>query len=95
MRALQEPTDDRPSNISAIVNFIRPSIESLLEQGSGIDSDTIIEQAVRANIRASVERLRHGSGIIEELERDDGLLIVGAEYSLQTGVVDFFDDIPS
>ena len=25
----------------------------------------------------------------------DGLLVVGAEYSLDTGIVDFFDGVPA
>ena len=54
----------------------------------------LVERAVRANIRAATERLRCDSGIIEALERDDGLQIVGAEYSLQTGLVEFLDDVP-
>ncbi len=52
-----------------------------------------MREAVRANIRASVRHMRHGSEIIENLIRNDGLLVVGAEYSLDTGVVEFFDDI--
>jgi carbonic anhydrase len=47
---------------------------------------------VRANIRASVNQLRHGSQVLEDLIQNDGLLVVGAEYALETGVVDFFDD---
>jgi carbonic anhydrase len=95
MRALQEPTADHSANVSAIVNYIRPSLELLLEQQADDDFNVVIEQAVRANVRASAERLRHGSEIIAKLERDDGLLIVGAEYSLETGMVDFFDGVPS
>lgn len=91
---LQEPTENRSRNLSSIVDFIRPSIESLLAQGLGDDPDAVIEQAVRANVRASVEQMRHGSQILEELERDAGLVIVGAEYSLKTGLVDFFDGVP-
>jgi len=49
---------------------------------------------VRANIRASVMQLRHGSDVIEQLIQTDGLTVVGAEYSLETGVVDFFDGMP-
>jgi len=49
---------------------------------------------VRANIRASVNHLRHGSHVLETLSETDGLLVVGAEYSLDTGVVDFFDGVP-
>lgn len=95
MQALQEPTENHSANISAIVDFIRPSIEPLLGKAAGDDPDAVVEQAVRANIRTSAERLRHGSEIIEQLEREDGLLIVGAEYSLETGLVDFFDGVPS
>jgi carbonic anhydrase len=49
---------------------------------------------VRANVRASADHLRHGSPVIEELIQTEGLLVVGAEYSLETGVVDFFDGVP-
>ena len=54
-----------------------------------------MRQAVRANIRASVDHLRHGSEVLEQLIANDGLLIVGAEYSLETGVVEFFEDFPA
>ena len=49
---------------------------------------------MRANIRVSANHLRHGSEVLEQLIQDDGLLVVGAEYSLETGVVDFFDGVP-
>jgi carbonic anhydrase len=92
--ALQHPDQSVSENIGAIAEFIRPSVESVLDNNRGDDAETIVERAVRANIRASVGNLRHASDIIESLERDDGLLIVGAEYSLETGRVDFFDGMP-
>ena len=58
---------------------------------TGTEDAALLDQAVRANIRVSVNDLRHGSDILETLIRDDGLLIVGAEYSLESGTVDFFD----
>jgi carbonic anhydrase len=94
LRQLHEPSENRSRNLRSIVDFIRPSIESLLSQGLGDDPEAVIEQAVRANVRASAEHMRHGSQILEELERDEGLVIVGAEYSLETGLVDFFDGVP-
>jgi carbonic anhydrase len=69
-------------------------VEDLLATDLRHNLDELIHQAVRANIRASVNHLRHGSEIIEQLIRNDGLLVVGAEYSLETGVVDFFDGVP-
>ena len=56
--------------------------------------DALARRAVRANIRASADHLRHGSSVLEEFIQDDGLLVVGAEYSLETGVVEFFDGVP-
>jgi carbonic anhydrase len=50
---------------------------------------------VRANIRASAGQLRHGSEILEQMIAGDGLVVVGAEYSLETGLVDFFDGVPA
>lgn len=89
---LQGPAASR--NLGSIVSLIRPSVESLIAGGQGDDPDTLAEKAVRANVRASAERLRRGSEIIEQLERDDGLVIVGAEYSLESSLVDFFDGVP-
>lgn len=94
VRRLQERSENRSHNLRSIVEFVRPSVESLLAEGHGDDPDALVAKAVRANIRASAEHMRHGSDILEGLEREEGLLIVGAEYSLETGLVDFFDGIP-
>lgn len=91
LEELERPTETRSPNLRAIVNFIRPSVEPLLSAEQSSDPDWLVKQAVRANIHASAEHLRRGSDILEQLIRDDGLLIVGAEYSLETGVVEFFD----
>lgn len=91
---LRATSETRSRNLRSIVDFVRPSVEALLAQGFGDDPDALVEKAVRANIQASAEQMRHGSEILEELERDEGLVIVGAEYSLETGVVDFFDGVP-
>jgi carbonic anhydrase len=95
LEQLQTPNENRSCNLGLIVDFIRPSIESLLDQGFGDDTDALVARAVRANVRTSSEQMRHGSQILEDLERDEGLIIVSAEYSLETGVVDFFDGVPS
>ena len=91
---LQRPESNRSPNLSSIVDRIRPSVETLLETGIAQDRDALIRYAVRANIRASVDHLRHGSGVLERLIQEDDLVVVGAEYSLETGVVDFFDGLP-
>jgi carbonic anhydrase len=80
-------------NLRSIVDRIRPSVETLLATGLPPDGDDIVRQAVRANVRASADHLRHGSALLERLIRDGSLLVVGAEYSLATGEVDFFDGV--
>ena len=90
--ALQEPPEDRSTHINSIVEYIRPSVESLLESGEELSRDKLMEQAIRLNVRATVEGLRHGSHTLERLILEDGLQVIGAEYSLETGVVEFFDD---
>jgi carbonic anhydrase len=91
---LQRPGATQSMNLRSIVDRIRPSVESLLETDLRNDRDALIDQAVRLNVRASTNHLRHASQILEQLIREEGLLVVGAEYSLETGVVDFFDGVP-
>ena len=88
---LQRPASNQSWNMNSIVSRIRPSVEGLLATDLRHDHERLIDQAVRANVRASVNQLRHGSDVLELLIRRDGLRVVGAEYSLETGIVDFFD----
>ena len=94
LEELGRPTGDQSKNLRSIVDRIRPSVEALLATELGHDTEALVQQAVRANIRASADHLRHGSEVLEQLIQKDGLLVVGAEYSLDTGVVDFFDGVP-
>lgn len=95
LEELGRPRGDQSRNLQSIVDRIRPSVEELVARGHGTDRDTLVHQAVRANIRASASHLRHGSEVLEQLIQRDGLLVVGAEYSLETGVVEFFDGVPA
>ncbi len=94
LQQLLRPIENQSRNLHSIVDLIRPSIEGLLSTDLRQDPRALWRAAVRANIRASVRHLRHGSEIIEQLIQKAGLLVVGAEYSLETGVVDFFDVSP-
>jgi carbonic anhydrase len=91
LEELQRPTENQSRNLRAIVDRVRPSVESLLATPLKHDRDALIQQAVRANIRASVNHLRHGSEVLEQLIQEGGLRVVGAEYSLETGLVEFFE----
>lgn len=92
---LQRSSTEPSRNIRAIVDRIRPSVEGLLATSLVDDPKALYQEAVRANVRASVNQLRHGSEVLERLIAEDGLLVVGAEYSLESGVVDFFYDVSS
>ena len=81
-------------NLRFIVDRIRPSVEMMISGRERVDSDALMHDAVRANVRASTNHLRHGSELLEEMIRTESLLIVGAEYALETGVVSFFDGVP-
>jgi carbonic anhydrase len=90
--ALQDPLEDRSTHINSIVEYIRPSVESLLNENEKISRDTLMEQAIRANVRTTVAGLRHGSDTLERLILEDGLKVVGAEYSLETGIVEYLGE---
>ena len=93
LEELQQPTASQSRNLRSIVDRVRPSVEALLATELKHDPVALVRQAVRANIRASVDHLRHGSEALEQLVQKDGLIIVGAEYSLETGVVEFFEGV--
>ncbi len=88
---LQQPAENQSRNLRSIVDRVRPSVEGLLRTELRHDLNTLVRHAVRANVSVSVSHLRYGSEVLEQLIRDDGLRVVGAEYSLETGIVEFFD----
>jgi carbonic anhydrase len=92
---LLQPGENQSRNLRSIVDRIRPAVAGLLETGLRRDPDTLARQAVRANVRVSANSLRHGSPILEELIQGGKLLVVGAEYALETGQVEFFDGLPT
>ena len=95
LEEIQQATENRSRNLRSIVDRVRPSVEALLTTEIRHDPDALVREAVRANIRASANHLRHGSQVLEQLITDEGLVVVGAEYSLETGVVEFFDGVPN
>src|SRR5262245_37444449 len=94
LEELRSPSDSAHSrNLRSIVDRIRPAIEGLLTTEAAKDPEALADAACRANVRAAAEQLRHGSQIIEKLCAEKWLLIVGAQYSLETGVVDVFEGV--
>lgn len=87
---IDEPNADLSPNLRAIVDRIRPAVEAVSET----DADARSARAVRANVSASVQQLSQGSEVLKKLIQENNLLVVGAEYSLETGKVDFFEGVP-
>jgi carbonic anhydrase len=92
---LQRPSENQSRNLRSIVDRVRPSVAALLSTELRHDREALVEQAVRANVRASADHLRHGSEVLEQHIARNGLLVVGAEYFVETGLVDFFDGVPA
>ena len=93
LEELRRPNNTQSRNLRSIVDRIRPSVEGLLATDLRKDLDALVREAVRANVRVSANQLRHGSDVLERLIEHDGLLVVGAEYSLQSGLVHVFDGV--
>ncbi len=92
---LQRPSASQSRNLQSIVDRIRPAVEGLLETELRHDAASLAHLAMRANVRVAANHLRHGSPVLEQLIEEDGLLVVGAEYALETGRVEFFDGVPA
>lgn len=91
LQELQQPTENQSPNLRSIVDRVRPSVDVLLKTELRNDMEALVHTAVRANVAVSVNHLRHGSELLEQVIQKKHLAVVGAEYSLETGVVDFFD----
>lgn len=92
--SMLHPEAANSRNLLSIVDRIRPSLQGLMATELRHDHALLKKAAVRTNVSISASFLRHGSRLIEDLTKDGKLLVVGAEYSLETGVVDFFDGMP-
>ena len=90
---VENPGGTSSRNVRSIVERVRPSIEPLMKTELARDRAALLREGTRANVRVAADHLRHGSELLEQLIQEDGLLVVGAEYNLDTGEVDFFDGI--
>jgi len=89
---LHRPTTNQSPNLKAIVDYIRPCVEELLKAKESEGALAVEHAAMTANVLSSVNQLRHGSAIIEGLISSDGLVVIGAWYSLETGKVEFLEE---
>jgi carbonic anhydrase len=84
LQDLAERQEDLSPNLRTIVDCIRPAIEDL--------PNPTLQEAVVANVRGSLERLRTDSEVLGQLIDSGEIDAIGAECSIETGRVTFFDD---
>jgi len=94
LEELRRPPGERSERMRAIVDRVRPAAEPVLEGADRLGAPEILARVVRANVRNAADHVRHGSRVLERLQAEDGLRVVGAEYALETGAVEFFDGVP-
>jgi carbonic anhydrase len=92
--AILNATAPRSNNLRSIVDRIRPALEPLCQTELALDPSGLMRAAVRANVLAAANQLRHGSVLLESLIMTSELCVTCAEYNLSNGVVDFFDGRP-
>jgi len=95
LEALHAETRPASRNLNSIVERIRPALEGWASRDAGWNPDALLREAVRANVGTSVNQLRRGSALLERRVLSEELFIVGAEYDLITGRVDFFEGLPN
>jgi carbonic anhydrase len=95
LEEIERPSPNRSPNVGLIVDRIRPSLQPLLDSDLRRDPSALLDAGVKANIRTAVNAVSHESDLLERRIRAEELFIVGAEYVLETGLVDFFDLPPN
>jgi carbonic anhydrase len=92
---LEQPTGGHSPDLTTIVDQIKPAIAALMDTSSHENQAELIAKGIRANVSMAANHLRHGSQVLQEKVNSGELWVVGAEYSLETGVVEFFDGVPN
>jgi carbonic anhydrase len=82
-------------NIRSITDRIAPHIEPLVRAKDTMPDADRLRVLMRANVLASVDHLRHGSRLLEELVLAGRVAVAAADYELETGRVQFFDGMPA
>jgi carbonic anhydrase len=92
--ALLASSSNAPTRgLLSIIDRVRPSVAALMETDLADDRPALARAAIRANVRVSVDHLRHGSTLLESAIEKNGLRVVGAEYDIESGVVEFFEGV--
>ena len=92
--AVRSTTIEPTGPLAAVIDQLRPPVQAVLDARGprmGAGDAEVVARAVRANVHHVVARLQSESSLLARAVADQGLAIVGAEYGLATGRVEFFD----
>ena len=92
IEAIAGNIDDISPNVASIVDRVKPAVQPIVEHQQFSDHDDLVHQAMRANVEQSVNDLQNHSPILQSMAANGEIKIIGAEYSLETGLVDFYLD---
>jgi carbonic anhydrase len=92
LETIERPGRNPSPNLQSIIDRVSPAVAESVKDGRDLEPDDLVRDAIRRNVRASAAQIRHDSRVIAGLIETDGLRIVGAEYSIDTGEVEFFNE---
>jgi len=80
LEAVLDGGGDSSRNLRSLVDRVRPAVLSVIgsQPHASLDRRVVLHEAVRANVRAAAEHLRHGSALLERRIVEHGLAVVGA-----------------
>ncbi|MEO0367592.1 MAG: carbonic anhydrase [Pseudomonadota bacterium] len=87
--ALINKTEAPSPGLESIVQRISVGIKDLVDEASNKSVEALMPQAIDVNIDHSVQKIIERSVLLEKRVENQELEIVGANYSLETGRVEF------
>ncbi len=91
IEAMEGPVEQLGKMYSTVVEHVRVSVEKARTACDGCTGDQLLDQSIRTNVHRSIADLRSRSESLQRLEREEGLMVVGAHYEIETGRVEFLE----
>jgi carbonic anhydrase len=80
--------------ITGLLEKIKPAIvnEKTIKIDRNGSNTAFVNEVSTVNIHLTINNIRQKSSIIRKLEEDNKILIIGALYDIETGIVTFYDE---
>jgi carbonic anhydrase len=81
-------------NLSTLLNKIQPSVyrERTVKENRTSKNSEFVEKVAQLQVRRSVEQVVEHSVILREMVEKKEIILIGAHYSVETGLVEFMND---